>query len=74
MFVLVFIRKPIFDVKFLCWIWYLIFGVGVFVVYVFRYWLLVLVSDVDIDIWCWCLCRICKSVLGVGVIVAYGYR
>ena len=28
MFVFVFIRKPIFDVKFLCWIWDLIFGVG----------------------------------------------
>ena len=72
MLVLVFIRKPIFDVKCFCCIWDLIFGVGVFVVYVFRYWLLVLVSDVDIDIWCWCLCRICKSIFSVGVFVAYG--
>ena len=51
MFVFVFIRKPIFDVKFLCWIWDLIFGVGVFVAYGYRYLMFVLVLYVDIDIW-----------------------
>ena len=67
--------------------WISILGVCISVVYANRYLVLVLVSDMDFDIGYWCecvvwilifgvcsICRICKSILGVGVIVAYGYR
>ena len=44
------ICNSILDVKFSCWIWDLIFGVGVIVAYAYRYLMLVLVSYVGTDI------------------------